>query len=151
MSLKHQLDADLKKAMLAGDKTLTTTLRGLKSSILYAEVAAGKRDEGLTDEEIVGLLTKESKKRQESAELYKQGGNQASADKELEEKEVIAHYLPEQLDDAALSQLVQEAMAQLDASGPQDMGKVIGYIKQQAGSTVDGSRVAQMVKEKLEQ
>lgn len=151
MSLKQQLDADLKQAMLAGDKSLTTTLRGLKSAILYAEVASNKRDEGLSDDEIISLLTKESKKRQESAELYARGGNQSSADAELAEKQIISQYLPKQMDDHALQQLTDKAITETSATSPQDMGKVIGYIKQKAGATVDGARVAQMVKEKLTQ
>ena len=63
MTIKEQLEIDIKTAMLAGEKTLVTTLRGLKSAILYAEVAAGSRDEGLSDDVVVGLLQKESKKR----------------------------------------------------------------------------------------
>lgn len=151
MSLKQQIDADLKQAMLAGDKTLVTTLRGLKSAILYAEVSAGVRDDGLSDPEITTLLTKESKKRQESADLYVRGGNQASADAELAERGVIARYLPAQMSSGELAGLVDEALAHTQAAGPQDMGKVIGYVKQKAGATADGAQIAQMVKEKLTQ
>src|SRR6185369_11783185 len=97
--LKVRIDQDLKTALLAGDKTLATTLRGLKSAILYVEVAKGVRDEGLSDEEIVTLLAKEAKKRQESADLYVQGGSQERADAELAEKKAIEVYLPQQLSD----------------------------------------------------
>src|SRR5207302_1072349 len=75
MGVKQQIDQDLKAAMLSGDKTLATTLRGLKSSILNAEIAGGKRETGLSDDETVQVLSKEAKKRQESADLYVQGGN----------------------------------------------------------------------------
>ena len=149
MSLKQQIDSDLKQAMLAGDKTLTTTLRGLKSSILYAEVSAGKRDEGLADPEIMDILTKESKKRQESADLYKQGGNDESAAAELAEKEVIARYLPAQLTDDELQQMIDQAVTETGASGMQDMGKVIAVVKKTAGASADGARIAQLTKEKL--
>jgi uncharacterized protein YqeY len=149
--LKQQIDADLKQAMLSGDKVLTTTLRGIKSAILYAEVAASKRDDGLTDDEIVLLLTKEAKKRQESADLYARGGNDASAQAELMEREVIARYLPAQLSDGELRELVEAAIATTGAVGQQDMGKVMSIVKQQAGASADGARVAMIVKEKLTQ
>lgn len=150
MSIKEQLDADLKTAMLAGDKVLVTTLRGLKSAILYAEVAANKREEGLPDEEVVNLFNKEAKKRQESADLYKQGGNTEKAEAELTEKEVIEKYLPAQMSDEELKKLVDDAVVQTGASGMQDMGKVIGLVKSKAGSVADGSRIATLVKEKLQ-
>lgn len=151
MTIKEQLDTDLKTAMLAGDKVLVTTLRGLKSAILYAEVAANKREEGLPDEEVVNLFNKEAKKRQESADLYKQGGSMEKAEAELTEKTVIEKYLPAQMGDEELKQLVDDAVAQTGASGMQDMGKVIGLVKSKAGSAADGSRIATLVKERLNQ
>ena len=83
MSIKATIEADIKTAMLAGEKERVTTLRGLKSSILYAEVAAGKRDEGLDEQTVTSLMQKEAKKRQESADLYIQGGNKERAESEL--------------------------------------------------------------------
>ena len=151
MTIKEQIDADLKAAMLGGDKVLTTTLRGLKSAILNVEIAEGKREEGLSEETVTGLLGKEAKKRQESADLFKQGGNEEKYHDELAEKEVIAKYLPQQLDDQALNNLVETAITETGATGMQDMGKVIGLIKQRAGSSADGGRIAQLVKEKLSQ
>jgi uncharacterized protein YqeY len=147
--LKQQIDADLKQAMLSGDKTLTTTLRGIKSVILYAEVAANKRDDGLTDDELVALLTKEAKKRQESADFYAQGGNTQGSEAELAEKAVIAGYLPAQLDDAALLAIVEDAISQSGVTSVQDMGKVIAIVKQKAGAGAEGGRIAGFVKEKL--
>ena len=147
--LKVRIDQDLKKALLAGDKVLATTLRGLKSVILYAEVAAGKRDPGLGDDEIVTLLAKEAKKRQESAELYVRGGSQERADKELAEKAIIESYLPEQLSDEELGTLVDEAVAATGATEAKDMGKVIGAVKAKAGNSADGAKIAQLVKERL--
>jgi len=147
--LKTRIDQDLKSALLAGDKVLVTTLRGLKSAILYAEVAKGVRDEGLPDQEITVLLSKEAKKRQESADLYRQGGSLEKAEAELEEKAVIEKYLPEQLSDADLQAIVETAATEVGASGPQAMGKVIGLVKQRAGSQADGGRIAAMVKQRL--
>jgi uncharacterized protein YqeY len=149
MSIKQQIDADLKAAMLGGDKTLVTTLRGLKSAILYAEVADNKRDTGLTDDETIALLGKEAKKRQESADLYVQGGRQETADAELAEKRAIEKYLPAQLGDDELRGLVAAAVAETGASGPQAMGQVIGLVKQRAGASAEGSRIAAITKEVL--
>lgn len=151
MSIKERIDQDLKKAMLAGDKTLVTTLRGLKSVILYAEVAGGNRETGLDDETVTALLQKEAKKRQESADLYIQGGSSDKAKAELDEKKVIEEYLPAQLDEAAVRQLVQSAMSKLGATSMAQMGQVIGAVKQEAGATVDGSLVARIAKELLSQ
>lgn len=149
MSLKERIDQDLKQAMLSGDKTLVTTLRGLKSVILYAEVASGNREQGLDDAAVTELLTKEAKKRQESADLYRQGGNEEKAQAELQEKTVIERYLPEQLDDAELAALVDETILSLGASGAQAMGQVIGAVKAKAGASADGARIAALVKERL--
>lgn len=147
--LKDRIDQDLKKALLAGDKVLATTLRGLKSVILYAEVAKGVREQGLPDDEIIQLFTKEAKKRQESADLYTQGGNAEKAGAELAEKKVIEAYLPQQLSDDELAVAIDAAIAETGAQGPQAMGQVIGAVKQKVGATADGSRIAQMVKERL--
>ena len=147
--LKQRIDQDLKQALLDGDKTLVTTLRGLKSAILYAEVAKGVRDSGLSDEDITALLGKEAKKRQESADLYRQGGSEARAAAELTEKQVIEKYLPAQLSDAELGQAIDGVIAGLGVTGPQAMGRVIGAVKQAVGGQADGSRIARMVKERL--
>jgi uncharacterized protein YqeY len=147
--LKARIDQDLKVALLAGDKVLATTLRGLKSVILYAEVAKGVRDTGISDEEITALFSKEAKKRQESADLYKQGGNEEKATAELTEKAVIEQYLPKQLSDEELQQLVDAAVAEVGADGPSAMGQVIGAVKQKTAGQADGGRIAQLVKERL--
>lgn len=147
--LKTQIDQDLKSALLAGDKDLATTLRGIKSVILYAEVAKGSRDEGLSDDEIIALLTKEAKKRQESADLYKKGGNEDRATAELREKDVIEKYLPAQLSDDELKALVDASVAELGVSSVQGMGQVIAAVKSKAGAAADGARIAALVKERL--
>lgn len=149
--LKQQIDQDLKEALLKGNKELVTTLRGLKSVILYAEVAQGKREQGLEDAEIIKLLAKESKKRQESADLYVQGGDESRAAKELAEKQMIDAYLPQQLSDEALKQLIEEVVTELQISSPQAMGQAIGAVKQRSEGAADGTRIAQFVKERLQQ
>lgn len=147
--LKQRIEQDLKQALLAGDKGRAMTLRSLKSAILYAEVAQGTRDEGLDDDAIMALLSKEAKKRQESADFYVKGGSEDRAATELAEKKTIEEYLPKQLSDAELTSIVDAAVAELGASGPQMMGQVIAQVKQKTGGQADGSRIAQAVKQRL--
>lgn len=147
--MKQRLQDDVKAAMLAGDSLRLETLRGLKSVILYAEVAAGKREEGLTDDEILAIFSKEAKKRQESAELYIQGGAQEKADKELAEKAIIEAYLPAQLGEGELRAVIDEVLNEVKPAGLQQMGQVIGQVKSKVGNTADGSLIAKLVKEKL--
>ena len=150
MAIRQQLDDDVKAAMLAGDSLRVDTLRGLKSVILYADVAARKHDStGISDSEVLSLFAKEVKKRQESADLYIQGGSQVRADKELAEKKIIESYLPEQLSDEDIISIIDEVITSEDASGVQAMGKVIAAVKTKVGNTADGSKVAQLVRQRL--
>lgn len=148
-TIKEQIDIDLKAAMLGGHKVLVTTLRGLKSAILYVEVAKGSRDVGLSDAEVIDVLTKEAKKRQESADLYKQGGNFEKEAAELEEKAVIARYLPAQLSTEAVQAVIDEVVSGMGDVTIQQMGQVIGAVKAKTGATADGAEIARLVKEKL--
>lgn len=148
-TLKQRLTDDVKAAMLAGDAPRVECLRGLKSAILYAEVAAGKREEGLGDAEIEALFAKEAKKRQESADLYVQGGSQERADKELSEKVIIEQYLPEQLSADDIERVIDAVIAELGASGMKEMGRVMGEVKKRCGNAADGAIIARLVKEKL--
>jgi uncharacterized protein YqeY len=147
--LKQQLDKDLKVALLSGDKDRATILRGLKSVILYAEVAKGSREEGLPDEEILALFAKEAKRRQDSADLYTKGDRPELAEKELAEKVIIEEYLPQQMSDDELKGIIRTVVSELGASGMQQIGQVIGTVKQKTEGRADGSRIAQFVKERL--
>lgn len=149
MSLKTQLDQDLKSAMLARDSFLTDLLKGIKSAILNQEIASGKREEGLSEAEVESLLAREAKKRDEAANLFEQGGNQEMADKERAEKEIIAKYLPEQLSADDIEKLVVEAIASTGATEIKDLGKVIGQVKAKAGNSADGALVAKIAKDQL--
>jgi uncharacterized protein YqeY len=149
-TLEQRLEQDIKSALLSGDKTRATTLRGLKAVLLNVKVATGKRDSGLSDDEVLKVFTKESKQRQESADLYKQGGSQPKADAELAEKAIIDAYLPAQLSEDEIAKLVDEAIAQTGAQGPQAMGQVIGQVKAKAGASADGAVIARLAKEKLQ-
>jgi uncharacterized protein YqeY len=147
MSLKDVLQADLKTSMIARDSFTTDVIKSLKSAILYAEVAANKRDQGLGEDEILAVFKKESKKRQESADLYTKGSRPELAQKELAEKKVIDAYLPAQLDEQTLNGMVDDAMAEmsLQALTRQDMGKIIGAVKQKGGAQVDASVLARLI------
>ena len=149
--MKQQIDIDLKAAMLSGDKVLTTTLRGLKSAILNVEIAENKRDQGLGDNEIITVFQKEAKKRQESADLYTQGGNAEKAQAELDEKLVIEKYLPAQMDEAQIRTIVDEVIGDIGADSMQQMGQIIGAVKQKTGAAADGAIIARLVKERLSQ
>lgn len=149
--LKDKLNADLKAAMLARETEKVDVLKGLKSAILYAEVETGKRDSGLNDDEILTVFKKESKKRQDSVDMYIKGGNQELADKETREKSLIDSYLPEQMSEEAIGELIDLEIEALGLSEikPQDMGKIIGSIKSKTGAEVDGSTLARLVKERI--
>jgi len=149
MALEQQIDQDLKKALLNGEKLKVETLRGLKSVFLYAKVAAGTRGTDFTDEQLMPMLAKEAKKRQESIELYLQAGDEARAEKEQTEKAIIEDYLPKQLSEEELVLIVNEVMAQMDAEGMSAMGKVIAEVKQQTQGAADGALIAKLVKERL--
>ncbi len=151
MTLKDQINSDLKNALLSGDKAMATTLRGLKSVILDAEIAEGKRDSGLSDETIANLLVKELKKRRESIELYEKAGAKDKADAEQAEITIIERYLPEQMGEDDIRALVDKVLSQMGEVNPQQMGQVIGQVKSQAGPAADGAVIARIVKERLNQ
>ncbi len=149
MPLKDQISADLKQAMLARDTLRVDTIKGLKSAILYEEVAQKVREEGLSDEQIQVVVAKECKKRDESAELFERGGNGESAAKERAEKEILSAYLPEQMNDDELVAIVDAVIAELQPEGMKDMGRVIGAVKSKVGNAADGAKIAALVKSKL--
>ena len=149
MTIKARIDQDLKTAMLAGDKQTATILRGLKGAILNVEIAQNAREQGLPEPEVITVLGKEAKKRQESADMYAQAAQQERADTELAEKVVIEKYLPQQLTDEELIAIVDQAIAESTVEGMQAMGQVIGKVKSQTAGKADGGRIAQLVKGKL--
>lgn len=149
--LEQRLEQDIKSALLAGDSVKATTLRGLKATLLNVKVAEGTRNQEMSDEQIIGLFSKEAKKRQESADLYVQGGNQVKADQELTEKAIIETYLPAKLDEAAITAVVDETIAELGATDMKAMGQVIGAVKAKTAGAADGGVIARLVKERLAQ
>jgi uncharacterized protein YqeY len=147
--LEQRLEQEIKAAMLAGDATKVTTLRGLKSAILNVKVADGTRNTVMPDEQVVALFSKEAKKRQESADLYVQGGNNERAEAELAEKALIETYLPAQIDQEALQKIVDETATELGMSDMKGMGPVIAAVKAKTAGAADGGVIARLVKERL--
>jgi uncharacterized protein YqeY len=152
MSLKDTIQADLKTAMLAKDQEKVSVLRGLKSAILYEEVAAKNdrvRETGLPDDQIIALFQKEAKKRQESADLFAQGGNQEKADAELSEKKMIEEYLPAQFSEDEIRELITAIETENGAVTKETMGATIAAVKARSGGAADGATVARLVKERI--
>lgn len=147
--LKDTINSDLKAAMLSGDKPRTEALKMVKTAITYKEVELGVRETGLTDEQVIDVLTRESKKRADAAQMYKQAGRAEQAAAEMFEQTVIAKYLPQQVSDNEIVTVIDEAISALESPSMQQMGQVIGAVKAKLGQTADGSRVAALVKEKL--
>lgn len=149
--LEQRLEQEIKAALLAGDQITATTLRGLKSALLNVKVAEGKRDTGLGDEQVIAIFSKEAKKRQESADMYLQGGRPEKADAELAEKALIETYLPKQLDEAAIAQIIEATVNELGVSDMKGLGQVIAAVKTKTAGAADGGLIARLVKERLSQ
>ena len=147
--LKQRLRDDLKSAMFAGDRFVADVLKGVKSAILYEEIAQNKREAGLSETAIEELLMREVKKRNDSIAMYDKGGNQELADKERAEIRIIEQYLPKQMDEDEVRDIVERTVKELNAKNPQDMGQVIGKVRSEIGTRANGAVVARIVKETL--
>jgi uncharacterized protein YqeY len=149
--MQDQIERDLKAAMLSGDKIKTEVLRGLKSAMQYEAVSLRSEDRSLSEEQAQKVLAREAKKRQETAELYKNANEHERANKELAEKEIIDVYLPQQLPEEEVSTVVEEEIEKSGASTQADMGRVIGAVRAKLGASADGAMIARLVKENLSQ
>ncbi len=148
MSLKTQIDNDIKTAMLAKNKDELTALRSIKSMILLAETEKG--GSGDLAQDIEGkLLMKAAKQRKESADIFQKEGRDDLAKKELLEYEVISRYLPKQLTEEEISTELKKIIEQVGAKGPQDMGKVMGTATKQLAGKADGKVISELVKKLL--
>lgn len=125
MALFDQISEDIKKAMLAKDKVALDALRGVKKEFLEAKTAKGGDGE-LHDDQALKILQKMVKQRKESAEMFIGAGRQELADDELAQVKVIEQYLPKQLSEEELTARLTAIIAEVGATGPQDMGKVMG-------------------------
>ena len=148
MSLKQQIDNDIKKAMLAKSKEELEALRSIKSLILLAETDKGASAEISTEIENK-LLMKAAKQRKESADIFSQQNRADLADKELFQLEVINRYLPKQLSEQEIENLIKSIIQQVSAKGPQDMGKVMGTATKTLAGQADGKIISEIVKRLL--
>ena len=146
--LKDRLKNDLTTAIKARDKVRTGTLRMVLSAI-STEEAAGSSQRDLDDAEVTKLLTREAKKRREAAEAFEKGGRADQAEAERAESEVISDYLPKQLTDEELAELVSSAIGETGAQGPKEMGQVMKVVNPRVAGRAEGSRVAAEVKRQL--
>ena len=146
--LKDRLRNDLTTAMKARDELRTATLRMALTAIKNEEVAGGEARE-LDDAAVLKVLAREGKKRRESAEAYTGAGRQELADRELAEGAVLEEYLPVQLSDAELDELVRAAVAEAGATSPQQMGAVMKLVTPRVAGRAEGGRVAAAVKKAL--
>ena len=150
MSLKEQMRTDLTAAIKSGDKVRSSTLRMVLTAVTNAEVA-GKTSRELADEDILGVLTSESKKRREAAEAFADAGRTEQAEKERAEAAVIADYLPEQLSEDEVTEMVSAAIDELGvrADGIRAMGRVMGVLTPRTKGRADGGVVAAAVRAQL--
>ena len=148
--LKDRLRTDLTASIKSRDELRSSTLRMVLTAITNAEVA-GKAQRELSDEEVVGVLSSEAKKRREAAEAFEGAGRAESAAKERAEAEVLADYLPEQLGADEIGTLVSDTIARLGAAGDgmRAMGKVMGALQPQVKGRADGGVVAAEVRRQL--
>jgi uncharacterized protein YqeY len=143
--LFDQISADIKAAMLARDKVTLEALRGIKKEFLEAKTAKGG-DGTLHDDQGVKIMQKMVKQRKETALIYREQNRSELAENELAEAAVIEKYLPQQMSDAELETAVSAIIAQVGATGAQDMGKVMGVATKQLAGKTEGRLISEKVK-----
>ena len=148
MALKEKLQNDLTEAMRARDEVRSSTIRMVLTAIKNEEVA-GKEARDLSDAEVITVLSREAKKRREAAEAFEQAGANDRAANEKAEGVIIAEYLPAQLSEAELKDLIASAISETGATGPQQMGLVMKSIQPKIAGRADGGIVSSLVKAAL--
>jgi uncharacterized protein YqeY len=146
--LKARLQTDLTSAIRARDDVTTATLRMALVAVTTEEVAGSSARE-LSDDEVLKVLAREAKKRREAAEAFRAGDRPALAERELAEGAVLDRYLPTQLDDAAITELVAAAIAETGATGMPQMGAVMKAAQARAAGRADGKRLSTEVRRQL--
>jgi len=151
MSLREKINLQLNSALKSKNKSTVSTLRLVVASIKEKDIAkrTGEKKEIANDEEIIKILRKMKKQRQDSADLYKKGGRQELLDAELSEIKIIDSFLPKQLNEEETKKICKEIIKELGASSIKDMGKVMGTLKQKYPDSIDFSKVNVIVKELL--
>jgi uncharacterized protein len=146
VSLRDRIQSDITAAMRSGDALRRDVLRMAQNAAYTVE----KRDRReLGDDDVAAILSREVKTRRESIEAFRKGGREDLAQKEEAEIAILAGYLPEQLDDAAIQTLVGEAVAATGASSARDLGKVMGWLSPRTRGRADGRRVSELVAQAL--
>ncbi len=148
MSLEVTINADLKTAMLAKDEKSVRSLRAIKAAIIVAKTAEGGNGT-VPEAEELKILQKLVKQRRDSIDIFQKQNRNDLADKELEEVAVIERYLPAQLTPEALKTALQEIIQKIGATGPGDLGKVMGAANKELAGKADGKAIAAIVKELL--
>jgi uncharacterized protein YqeY len=146
-SLKRRIDQDLKDALKKRDTLRLNVLRMLKSEIGYKEIEKGS---GLSDEEVISVLSSSIKRRKESVEQFQKGGREDLASREKAEAELVSRYLPEQLSQEDLRRIIGQAIEQLKPTGPSGLGLVMKEIMPKVRGRADGKMVNQMVSAELQ-
>ncbi|MCX6763440.1 MAG: GatB/YqeY domain-containing protein [Candidatus Moranbacteria bacterium] len=150
MNLKQKIFDDMKSAMKAGDVLKRETLRMLDAMIKNTEIEKMKKEEGLNDEEVQTVIARAIKQRKDSVEQYAKGGRPELADKEKKEITILSGYLPEQMSENKVREIVKETISQLGATSKAEIGKVMGPIMGQLKGQADGNLVRKIVEEELE-
>jgi uncharacterized protein YqeY len=145
-TLKERLAREMRESLKAGQKVRLGALRMLAAAVKNREVELGHQ---LSDEEVIEMAGREVKRRREAIEAYEGAGRQDLVDKETEERVVLETYMPAGLSEDEVSALVEEAIAATGASGPGDLGKVMGYAMGRAKGGVDGRAVQKLVRDRL--
>ena len=148
MALKEKLQNDLTEAMRARDEVRSSTIRMVLTAIKNEEVS-GKEARDLSDAEVITVLSREAKKRREAAEAFEEAGANDRAANEKAEGVIIAEYLPAQLSEAELKDLIAGAISETGATGPQQMGLVMKSIQPKIAGRADGGIVSSLVKAAL--
>ena len=143
--LKDTIDAAIKQAMLAKDKIRLTTLRSIKSQIMLAETAEGASAAGLTPEAELQLLTQAAKQRRDAATISKEQFRSELEENELAELAIIEEYLPAQLSEADLVEKLVHIIQRVGATGPSDLGKVMGVAARELSGQADGKRISDVI------
>lgn len=146
MSLKEKLSEDMKLALKSGEKLKLSTLRMLLSAIRYAEI---EKKAELKDEDVLEVVSHEIKKRRESIEEYKKGNRPDLVEKEEAEAKILEGYLPPQLTEEEIEACVKEAIDQVGAMGPADLGKVMGAVMPKVKGKADGRQVNEIARRLL--
>jgi len=148
--MRERFTQEMKEAMKAGDKRKLSTVRLIQAALKDKDIEARGAGKGqASDEDILALLQKMIKQRQESIGIYEQAGRTELAQQEREEAEIIAAFLPKQMDEAEVRQAIQAAMAETGAASLKDMGKVIGALRGKYAGRMDFGKASALVKEML--